>query len=60
MHIRHVGGGEGLDGGEDYKLIVPANSTVPGKKFFLIFRFCGSEPAFFDKSWKLNDVEKLK
>ncbi len=33
--------------------------TVPGKKFFLIFRFYGPKPAFFDKSWKLNDVEKL-
>jgi hypothetical protein len=34
--------------------------TVPGKKFFLIFRFYGPKPAFFNKSWKLNDVEKLK
>ena len=34
--------------------------TVPGKKFFLIFRFYGPQPALFDQSWKLNDVEKLK
>jgi hypothetical protein len=34
--------------------------TVPGKRFFLIFRFYGPEPSFFNKSWKLNDVEKLK
>ena len=34
--------------------------TVPGKKFFLIFRFYRPEPALFNKSWKLNDVEKLK
>jgi hypothetical protein len=34
--------------------------TVPGKKFFLIFRFYRPEPALFDKSWKLNDVEKLE
>lgn len=34
--------------------------TVPGKKFFLIFRFYGPEPSLFNKSWKLNDVEKLK
>ena len=34
--------------------------TVPGKKFFLIFRFYRPEPALFDKSWKLNDVEILK
>jgi hypothetical protein len=33
--------------------------TVPGKRFFLIFRFYGPEPSLFDKSWKLNDVEKL-
>ena len=33
--------------------------TLPDKKFFLIFRFYGPEPSFFDKSWKLNDVEKL-
>jgi hypothetical protein len=34
--------------------------TVPGKRFFLIFRFYGPEPSFFNKSWKLNDVKKLK
>jgi hypothetical protein len=34
--------------------------TVPGKKFFLIFRFYKPEPELFNKSWKLNDVEKLK
>ncbi len=34
--------------------------TVPAKKFFLIFRFYGPEPSLFNKSWKLNDVEKLK
>ncbi len=34
--------------------------TVPGKKFFLIFRFYRPEPSLFNKSWKLNDVEKLK
>ena len=34
--------------------------TVPNKKFFLIFRFYRPEPALFNKSWKLNDVEKLK
>jgi hypothetical protein len=33
--------------------------TVPGKKFFLIFRFYGPEPPLFAKSWKLNDIEKL-
>ncbi len=34
--------------------------TVPGKKFFSIFRFYRPEPSLFNKSWKLNDVEKLK
>jgi hypothetical protein len=34
--------------------------TVPGKKFFLIFRFYAPQPALFNQSWKLNDVEKLK
>ena len=34
--------------------------TVPGKKFFLIFRFYRPEPSLFNKSWKLNDIEKLK
>jgi hypothetical protein len=33
--------------------------TVPGKNYFLIFRFYGPQPALFNKSWKLNDVEKL-
>ncbi len=33
--------------------------TVPGKKFFLIFRFYGPEPSLFNKAWKLNDVAKL-
>jgi hypothetical protein len=33
--------------------------TVPGKRFFLIFRFYGPELSFFDKSWTLNDVEKV-
>jgi hypothetical protein len=33
--------------------------TVPGKKFFLIFRFYRPESALFNKSWKLNDVVKL-
>ena len=34
--------------------------TVPGKRFFLAFRFYGPEPSLFNKSWKLNDVKKLK
>ncbi len=32
--------------------------TVPGKGWFPIFRFYGPLDPFFDKSWKLNDIEK--
>jgi hypothetical protein len=34
-------------------------STVPKKGWFPIFRFYGPLEPFFDKSWKLNDVEKV-
>lgn len=30
-----------------------------GKDFFLMFRFYGPEPAYFQKAFKLNDVEPL-
>src|SRR5262249_42496432 len=30
--------------------------TVPGKGWFPIFRFYGPEEAYFDKSWKLEDI----
>jgi hypothetical protein len=33
--------------------------TVPGRGWFPIFRFYGPLEPFFDKSWKLNDVEEL-
>ena len=33
--------------------------TVPGRGWFPIFRFYGPLEPFFDKSWKLDDVEKL-
>lgn len=32
--------------------------TVPGNGWFPIFRFYGPLDAFFDKGWKLNDIEK--
>jgi hypothetical protein len=32
--------------------------TVPGHGWFPIFRFYGPEEAYFDKSWKLPDIEK--
>jgi hypothetical protein len=33
--------------------------TVPGHGWFPIFRFYGPEEAYFDKTWKLPDVEKV-
>ena len=34
--------------------------TVPGKGWFPIFRFYSPTEAYFDKTWKLNDIEKVK
>ena len=34
--------------------------TVEGHDYFLLFRFYGPTQPFFDKSWKLNDLKKLK
>lgn len=34
--------------------------TTAGKSFFLIFRLYGPEKTFFDKSWRLPDVEKVQ
>jgi hypothetical protein len=31
--------------------------TVEGRRFFLLFRFYGPEPAAKDGSWELNDIE---
>jgi hypothetical protein len=33
--------------------------TSPEKGFFLVFRFYGPLEGFFNKTWKLNDLEKL-
>ena len=33
--------------------------TLPGKRFFMLFRFYGPERAVFDKSWQLSDMETL-
>jgi len=35
-------------------------ATVPGKGWFTIFRLYGPKQAFFDQTWKLNDIEKAK
>jgi hypothetical protein len=34
--------------------------TVPGKGWFPIFRFYSPAEAYFDKTWKLNDIEEVK
>lgn len=33
--------------------------SVPGKGWFPVFRFYSPTQAYFDKSWKLNDIEKV-
>ena len=35
-------------------------ATVPGKGWFSIFRLYGPKQAFFDLTWKLDDIEKVK
>lgn len=34
--------------------------TMPGKGWFTYFRWYGPTEAFFDKSWKLGDIEEVK
>lgn len=34
--------------------------TTPGKGWFAYFRWYGPTEAFFDKSWKLSDIEETK
>jgi hypothetical protein len=34
--------------------------TVKGRDYFLLFRFYGPTEKFFDKSYKLNDLKKVK
>ena len=34
--------------------------TAEGRRFFLLFRFYGPEPAVYDGSWELNDIERLE
>jgi hypothetical protein len=33
--------------------------TEPGKQWFIMFRFYGTKPAVFDKSWTMGDIETL-
>lgn len=34
--------------------------TIPGKHWFTYMRFYGPTTAYFDKSWKMDDIEKTK
>jgi hypothetical protein len=34
--------------------------TNPEKGFFLVFRFYGPLEGYIDKTWVLNDLERLK
>ncbi len=34
--------------------------TNPGKGFFMYFRFYAPLKPYFEKTWKLNDVELMK
>jgi hypothetical protein len=34
--------------------------TLPYRGWFVILRFYGPLEPFFDKSWKLNDLEEMK
>ena len=34
--------------------------TVPGKDWFVMMRFYGPEQPYFDKTWQMNDFEKVK
>jgi hypothetical protein len=34
--------------------------TLPGKGWFAYFRLYGPTQAYFDRSWELNDIERLK
>ena len=34
--------------------------TLPGKDWFVMMRFYGPEQPYFDKSWQMNDFEKMK
>jgi hypothetical protein len=33
--------------------------TIPGRGWWVWFRFYNPTEAFFDKSWKLSDFERL-
>ncbi|MCW3492035.1 hypothetical protein [Microbacterium sp. SSM24] len=36
-----------------------AFKTVPGRHFLVAFRLYGTEHAFYDQTWKLDDLIKI-
>ncbi|QIO32316.1 DUF1214 domain-containing protein [Bradyrhizobium sp. 1(2017)] len=34
--------------------------TIPGKSFFAYFRLYGPEKPYFERSWKLPDIEEVQ
>ena len=34
--------------------------TIAGRGFFIYFRLYGPEKPWFDRSWKLDDIERVK
>jgi hypothetical protein len=34
--------------------------TIPGRGWWVLFRFFSPTAAFFDKSWKLPDFDKMQ
>ena len=67
--------GSGLQNGQPFpslntmdKPVQNADGTIdiyfgpksPGKGWFTVFRLYGPKQAFFDKTWKLNDIEKVR
>ncbi len=34
--------------------------TIPDRGFFIYFRLYGPEKSWFDRSWKLDDIERIK
>ena len=55
-------GNVGLENSKFYE-DVPARGHLIGradKGFFVIFRLYGPKQAFYDQTWKLPDIEKVK
>jgi Protein of unknown function (DUF1214) len=75
IHLSETGSGTGARGSPrlplaDGTIDIYFGPTAPqglesnwlptGEDFFLVFRLYGPEPALFNKTWTLADVEKVK